>query len=278
MVPPRSISSEARASRDRRRAAFRRPASRARGPPRSASRPTDAVTGRLSGRKTCAAEPANSALACGVRNRAASTVAGSAGAEPEPGHPQRVARPAGPPARARPRRGRRSPGPAGPNTPRQAVRRRRARRRSRRASGPSRPPSRRRAGARGRPRGSARPGRARPAAATARNGEATPNGCTAEQTSCRRPGHGQLRGARAAADRVRALEHRDRPARLGERDRGGQPVGPGADDDGVQDHAVAGADEVTCTGTSWSVGCRSTMSSTSTYPRSSSPVAASTSR
>ena len=107
-----------------------------------------------------------------------------------------------------------------------------------------------------------------------RDGERVHGGADVVQEA----GQGQLRGAGAAADRVLALEHRDRPARLRERDRGGQPVGTGADDDRVEAHAVAGADEVTYTGTSWSVGCRSTRFLTSTYPRSSSPVAASTSR
>ena len=54
-------------------------------------------------------------------------------------------------------------------------------------------------------------------------------------------GHGQLRGAGAATDRVLALEHRDRPARLCEGDRGGQPVGTGADDDGVEGHRFSGS-------------------------------------
>ena len=199
--------------------------------------PTEAVVGRLSGRNTCAADPANSAL----RLR---------GAEPPDQDGWPAARPAartapsatGGRATGRPGRGR--PGPGRRSRPRAArtyaarpARRRRGRRRSRRASAPSRPRSRRRAGGRGRPRGSARPGRAPPAAATSRNGEATPNGCTAEQRSWISAGHRQLAAPGAAADRVRALEDGDRQPGLGERHRGREPVGPGPDDDGVQSPA-----------------------------------------
>jgi len=48
-----------------------------------------------------------------------------------------------------------------------------------------------------------------------------------------KPGQRQLGGARSAADRVLRLQDDNRPARLGERDRGGEAVRPCADDDGV---------------------------------------------
>jgi hypothetical protein len=43
----------------------------------------------------------------------------------------------------------------------------------------------------------------------------------------------QLGGARAAADRVPSFEDEDGAAGLGQRERGGEPVRAGADDDGV---------------------------------------------
>ncbi len=42
---------------------------------------------------------------------------------------------------------------------------------------------------------------------------------------------GEFFGARAAADRLLALDHEHGPAGLRERDRGGEAVGPGADHD-----------------------------------------------
>jgi hypothetical protein len=46
-------------------------------------------------------------------------------------------------------------------------------------------------------------------------------------------GECELGGARPAADGVTRLDDKDGPSRLGECDRGGEPVRPGADDDGV---------------------------------------------
>jgi hypothetical protein len=46
-------------------------------------------------------------------------------------------------------------------------------------------------------------------------------------------GKRELGGARPAADRVPRLEDENRPSGLGERDRGGEPVGPSPDDDRV---------------------------------------------
>ena len=56
---------------------------------------------------------------------------------------------------------------------------------------------------------------------------------------------GQLLAARAAADRRFGLEHGDADSLASQRRRGGQPVGAGADDDGV-----AQAFDVTSTGKS----------------------------
>ncbi len=47
------------------------------------------------------------------------------------------------------------------------------------------------------------------------------------------PREGELLGTHAAARMIRRLENNDLPARLGERDRGYQPVGAGSDDDCV---------------------------------------------
>ena len=47
------------------------------------------------------------------------------------------------------------------------------------------------------------------------------------------PGERQLGGATAAADLVRRLDDVHRQAALGESDRGGQPIGTGADHHGV---------------------------------------------
>jgi hypothetical protein len=46
-------------------------------------------------------------------------------------------------------------------------------------------------------------------------------------------GERELSGARPAADRLLRLEDEDRPAGLRKRDRSGEPVGSGTDDDGV---------------------------------------------
>ena len=105
---------------------------------------------------------------------------------------------------------------------------------SSRSSAPSRRRSRRRAGGPGRSRGSTRPGRARRAAATTRNGEATPNGCTAEHTSWSTPGTVSS-ALRVPPPMVSAPSSTvtERPA-WASAHRGGQPVGPGADDDRVE--------------------------------------------
>jgi hypothetical protein len=46
-------------------------------------------------------------------------------------------------------------------------------------------------------------------------------------------GERQLGSPRPAADRLPRLEDEDRPAGLRKRDRSGEPVGPGTDDDGI---------------------------------------------
>jgi hypothetical protein len=46
-------------------------------------------------------------------------------------------------------------------------------------------------------------------------------------------GKRQLLGTRSSADRLAGLENEDRASGLGESDGGGEPVRPGADDDGV---------------------------------------------
>jgi len=46
-------------------------------------------------------------------------------------------------------------------------------------------------------------------------------------------GERQLRGSRTAADRLVAFDYEDRAAGLRERDRSGEAVRPGADNDGV---------------------------------------------
>ena len=249
----------------------------------------------------CAAEPANRALACGVRNRVASTVAGSPARSPNRAIRTRVAGPAQHRAehvaeqlveatdqrpedtRARPCR----PVPG--------------RRRSRRASGPSRPrvPS-----SSGCARSISGWRQTRPCSASGseeRNGDETPNGCTAEQTSCSRPGTVSSavrvpppivsspsstvteRPACASATAA-ASPLGPEPTTTASRVRAfGVPAACSAEEPAGRrrtswgDHA-GGAAEVTCTGTSWSVGWRLTRSLTSTYPRSISPVAASTSR
>ena len=54
-------------------------------------------------------------------------------------------------------------------------------------------------------------------------------------------GQRQLLGAHGAAGRVGGLEHETARPRLGEADRGGQPVGPAADDDRVGSRRRAAA-------------------------------------
>ena len=48
------------------------------------------------------------------------------------------------------------------------------------------------------------------------------------------PGQRQLGGSHSAADRVSRLDDEHRPSRPCERDRGGEPVGAAADDDGIE--------------------------------------------
>ena len=150
--------------------------------------PTAEVSGRSSGRLMWAAQPPKSARAASVRKRRARTVAGSAGAQPEPGQLHRVATAGARSGRAPRGRACRSGRRAGRRPRATGRRRRRARPRSRRPSRAAPPPYRRRAGARRRSPASARPGRARRAAASERKGEPTPKGWIAEQTSCSSPG------------------------------------------------------------------------------------------
>ena len=100
-------------------------------------------------------------------------------------------------------------------------------------------------------------------------------------------GHDRLAGAGAPADLVGGLEHGHLHAGLGQGDRGGEPVGPGADD-GRGAHATAGywrfrrrawpaSDQVTWVGIGplGSHGCSLTASATFQVPRSITPRAAS---
>ena len=176
------------------RAAARRPASRSGGRRRSAPcRPTSSSAGS-SGLNACAATPPNSARACGASEGAGeqrrrqrrrqpeaerAAAGGGAGAGRAAGGPRRATSNAGRRARRTARRHARpsSPSPA-------AV--------VRRSSAASRRRCRRRADARGRPRASATRARGARGRASSRNGEPTAIGCTAEQSSCSTPGHGQL--------------------------------------------------------------------------------------
>ena len=96
-------------------------------------------------------------------------------------------------------------------------------------------------------------------------------------------GHDRLAGARAAADLVGGLQHGHLHAGLGEGDRGGEPVGSGANHDRIG-HATAsnrpsvvGRVHVTCGGIGplGSHGCSLTASVTFQVPRSITPSAAS---
>ena len=129
--------------------------------------PTAAVSGRSSGRKTWAAQPANSARA-GVGAEPPGEHRGrQPGPEPEPAPAAPGGAAGAASGRARRRRASSKRSTSGPKTPRHAVAVdpepgggvvERAR--------PAPPPCRRRAGARGRSPASARPGRGRRAAAT----------------------------------------------------------------------------------------------------------------
>ena len=66
-----------------------------------------------------------------------------------------------------------------------------------------------------------------------RNGDPATSGWTAEQTSCRYPGSVSSRGARAAPERGRALEHQHRASGGRQRDRRRQAVRAGAHHHGV---------------------------------------------
>ena len=73
---------------------------------------------------------------------------------------------------------------------------------------------------------------------------------------------GQLLGAHRAAGVVGRLEHGHLIARLGEPDRGGEPVGPGADHDGSSDPSgVHGRARETCSANWWSMLSRATSPS-----------------
>ena len=113
-------------------------------------------------------------------------------------------------------------------------RRRRGRPPSRRPTGAARPRRRRRAGAPAAGRGAPPRGRAPRAGSDDRNGEPSSERVHRRAHVVEMPGQRELLGARAAADRRRALEHAHRAAGLGERDRRRQPVRAGADDDRVE--------------------------------------------
>ena len=179
------------------------------------ARPTDADSGLFNGCTRCAATPANSARASSVRQRRATAVAGSSARSPNPAsrngcrgrcgdRPQDLAR--------RARRTRRRGERTGGATP---GRRRRGGRPSRRpiaAARAARPPSSGWASWTGGQRHRS------PCAARSselKNGEATPIGWNAEQSSCSRPGQGQLAAAGPAADPVGRLQHGDLDARPG---------------------------------------------------------------
>ena len=190
--------------------------------------------GAVSGRIEWAAFPARSARAGSSSNRRRVSPA----AERRPSAANRAA--------GSGCRGGRSGGPSRTSSERRASRARAGRsalgRRGRRA--PSRPPSRRPSGA-ARPRrrrraGGPAAGRGAPRAGRAPRAAATTGTASRAQRVHRRahvvemPGQRELLGARAAADRRRALEHPHRAAGLGKRDRRRQPVRAGADDDRVE--------------------------------------------
>ena len=161
----------------------------------------------------CAAEPANRALACGVRNRVASTRGRQPGPEPEPRHPHGVAGP----AQHRPEHVAEQIVEAA----RPAVRRHRARpcrpvpspaqvSSSERTMMPARAVVERvREVDLGVPPDQAVLGQRERGEERRRDAERVHGGADVVQQT----GDGQLRGAGAAADRVLALEHRDRAAR-----------------------------------------------------------------
>ena len=227
---------------DRARAAPRRPASRRRGRRRSApSRPTELI-GRLSGLNACAATPPKSARACA-----------------------RLASAARAPSPAPPRGGRSAPAAAGAcgdvEHRAQEVLVERVE-----ATPTGAPNSRRqaravRAQALGRllDRAQHHPGAAvvervgevdlgpAPLEAVARRGRASagtasrpPSGARPSSGRGGRPGTVSSLRPRAAADRLRGLEHGHLDALARERDRAGEPVRAGADDDRVA-HATCAA-------------------------------------
>ena len=173
---------------DRARAARARPASRSGGRRRSApSRPTSS-SGGSSGLKAWAATPPNRARACGRAPAPRQHGRRRRGGQPEADQPERVPRQVqdGPiDVLARARRSRR---PAGRRRAARRRRPRRARRRCPRSSAASRRRCRRRAGGRRSTSGQrhSSPWRSRPS--ERRKGEPTAIGCTAEQSSCSRPG------------------------------------------------------------------------------------------
>ena len=147
------------------------------------SRPTAALTGRVSGRTECAAQPASRARARSPRNHVwPSTVAGSSA-----GTPKRAStsgcrgRCAGPRISAISSSRVVEEGADQPAV-RGRVRSERARR-SRRSTCGGSPPAHRRAGARPTPAAGSRSARARRAGASRGNGERMPSGWAAEQTS-----------------------------------------------------------------------------------------------
>ena len=268
---------------DRARAAARRPASRTRWQAQISATPTAELIGRFSGLNACAATPPKSALACGVRKARASTVAGIAARSPK--------------------RSSRSgcEGRCSTGRTRSSLRTSKERRWAGERPAPRGPVV---AESRGRPldRAHHHPGAAvvervrqvdlgpaplEPVAAEVERvvGTASPAaiGCTAEQKSWTRPGTVELAAAGAAAELGLGLEHRHPDPLAGERDRAGEPVGPGADDDrrahptGARTGS-ARAPATTSTGNSQEPsiqGPRRTISATSTQPSSTRPVAAS---
>ena len=121
-----------------------------------------------------------------------------------------------------------------------------------------------------------------------RYGEATAGRVEGRAVVVQDAGHGQLVvAAGAAAGAFVRLEHRDLEPGLGEPDRGGEPVGPAADDDrgrhagcSAPGRTYPGAVQVAVSGTGplGSHGCSATQSRTLQVPRSTTPRAASITR
>ena len=211
----------------------RRPPTRGRAPRRPAANPTALVIGRSRRQKACAATPAHSALRL-LRAATAgpSTVAGSSGRARRTGPASADgAAPAGSAGRRR-RTGRRSASAIGSNTRRHRVTvGARGLGRCDRSIGSSTPAEPSSSGWAQSTSAASQvspwdAGRARRG-----SGEAAAIGWNAEQWSCTSPGTSHLRAARPAADRVGRLEHGHVEAGAGQPRRGGEPVGPAADDD-----------------------------------------------